>query len=381
MPEERILLTIMNIPLMDFHALNDHLLDDFTENVKKVFESGHYTLGSHVQRFEETFAKYVGCKFGIGVNSGTDALMVCLKSLGVGAGDQVLCPVLAPSNVAEAIARLGATPVLVDVRPDSLNMDPDHAIASITSGTRAMIVVHNFGLSAEIDRLLQIARTYSVAVIEHATMATGARFHGRRIGSFGNFACFGLGPDAALGAVGSAGAITTNDENFVDHFRRLRDHGFHEGASANHDVIGFDSTMDAVQAVFLSLKMADLDDNNLDRIANAERYFSRFAGSSVRLPVQRDDNSHIYSSFVIQVPDRDKLVEDLTAKGIETRIPYGSALHLMPCFAYLEYREGAFPVAEEAVRQMLAIPVWAGLKRSKIDEVAQAITNFYGVTA
>lgn len=366
----------MPVAHSDFHAINDHLLEDFQEDVKEVFASGQYTLGAHVQKFEETFAKFVGCKFGVGLNSGTDALLICLNAIGVGPGDEVVVPVYAPTYTAETVARLGATPVFVDCRPDTLNVDPDQVIASLTSRSKAMIVAHNFGLSCEIDRIIQIARTYSVPVLEDASAAAGGRFHNRRLGTFGNFGCFNLGPGNALGAIGCAGAIVTNDENFVENFRRLRDHGMF--GSAAHEMVGYDSHMDALQALFLLRKMSEHDDNNQDRIANAGVYHSMFAGSAVQGPVQREDLSHIYSSFVIQVPDREKLIETLNEKGIESMVPFPTPLHLEPCFRYLEYKEGAFPVAEDVAKRALSIPIGSHLKKSHLVEVANTILSHFG---
>lgn len=370
----------MAISLHDLHALNDHLLEDFQDDLKEVLSAGNYTLGQQVQRFEEQFARYISTKHCVGLSSGVDGIVLCLNAIGVGPGDEVLCPVFAPAPLAMAICRLGATPVFVDCRPDSLNMDPDQAIASMNSSrTKAMIVIHMFGLAAEIDRIMTIARTYSVQVIEVTTMATGARYHGRRLGTFGNFASFGFAPLDALGSIGSAGALTTNDDNYVEQFRRLRDSGRFN--SPVHDVVGYDSAMSAIQAAFLLRKLAELDDNNLDRIANAKLYNQLLEGAPVQTPPLREDMSHIYSTYVIQAPERNALLEHLKEKGIETASPIPSALHLEPCFRYLEYKEGAFPVAEDLALRSLALPCGPGMKKNQIKEICSAIQAYYAVPA
>ncbi len=370
----------MPISLHDLHALNDHLLEEFQDDLKTIVESGQYQLGPQVQRFEEQFARYIGAKHCIALSSGIDAIVICLNALGVGPDLEVIVPAFAPASLAMAVCRLGATPVFVDCRHDTMNMDPDMAIASMNSSrTRAIIVPHMFGLAAEIDRIMTIARTYSVAVVEVGTSATGARYHGRRLGTFGNYGTFSFGPGDALGSLGSGGAIITNDDNVVEHFRRLRDCGHYN--SAQHEVVGYDSPMSALQGAFLLRKLAELDDNNLDRIANAKLYSQLLDGSAVTTPVQRDDNSHIYSQYVIQAPERQALMDSLKEKGIETGVPIATPLHLEPCFRYLEYKEGAFPVSEDLCARCLSIPVSPGLKKSQIKEIGAAITAYYGVPA
>jgi dTDP-4-amino-4,6-dideoxygalactose transaminase len=369
----------MAIAYLDLHALNDHLVEEFQEKIGEIVASGQYTLGPAVQRFEEQFAKFGGAKFGVGTNSGTDSLLISLAATGVGAGDEVVLPVIGPSYLAETVARLGAKPVFVDVQAETLNLDPDLAISSLTSRTKAMVVLHHSGLAAEMDRIMNVARTYSMTVIEEMSHAVGGRFHNRRLGTFGMYACYGFAPDNALGALGSAGIVTTSDEAAVESLRRLRDHG--RSANGGHEVLGYDSHMDAVQAAFLSLKLGELEDNILDRIANAKLYGELLAGSPVQTPPTREDLSHTYHTYTIQVSERESLIEHLKEKGIETRVPQVRPLHLETAFKYLEYKEGAFPVAENIARSALSLPVYPGLKKQQIKHVASAILDFYGVTA
>jgi dTDP-4-amino-4,6-dideoxygalactose transaminase len=369
----------MPVPFINLHAVNDHLLEDYQAELARIFESGQFIGGPAVQRFEEQFAKYVGCKFGVGVNSGTDALLLSLNALGVGPGDEVLCPAFTFGRCGDVIARLGATPVIVDVRPETWCIDPDQALASMTQRTKAVVVIHLFGLAAEIERITQIARTYSVYVLEDMRHAAGARLGGRRLGSFGQFGCFSYYPTRTLGAAGDAGLITTSDEKGADAVRRLREHG--RATSGEHDLIGYNSRLDTTQAALLSLKLSELEENNWERVENARLYTQLFKGSPVQTPVFRDDLSHVYNMYTILAPDRDKLAARLTEKGIGHEIYYRTPLHMQPALSYLGYKEGAFPVSEDLSRRAISLPVAPGLKKSQIHEVANTVLSFYGVKA
>lgn len=369
----------MAVPFISMRAVNQHLLEDYTEELQKVFESGQFIGGPYVQKFEEQFARYVGAKFGVGVNSGTDALLLALNALGVGPGDDVLCPAFTFGRCGDVIARLGATPVFVDVRSDSFCIDPDQALATLTSRTKAIVVVHLFGQAAEIDRLSTIARTYSVSVVEDMRHATGGRVGGRRLGSYGAFGCFSFYPTRNLGAAGDGGLISTSDEKNAETVRCLREHGCSLGRE--HEQIGYNSRLDAVQAALLTIKLQDVDENNLERVENARLYTQLFKGSPVQSPLFRDDLSHVYNMYTVLVPDRDKLAAHLTDLGIGHGIYYPKALHQQPAFEYLGYKEGAFPVAEDLARRAISLPVAPGLKKHQIEEVANAMLSFYGVKA
>jgi len=368
----------MPVSIINLHAVNDQFVEDYQEEIKKIFESGQFVNGPVVQKFEEQFARYVGCKFGIGTNSGTDALLLSLNALGVGPGDEVLCPAFTHGRCGDVVARLGATPVLVDVRPETFCLDPDLALASMTSKTKAIIVIHLFGMAAEIDRICQIARTYSVYVLEDCRHAAGARVGGRRLGSFGQAGAFSFYPTRTLGAAGDAGLISTGDEKLADQVRRLREHG-RAGTKGEHDMVGYNSRLDPIQAALLQLKMQELDENNLERVENARLYTSLFKGSPIVTPPFRDDLSHVYNMYTVLAPDRDKLAAYLTEKGIGHMVYYPTPLHLQPAFQYLGYKEGAFPVSEDLARRVISLPVAPGLKKKEIQEVARTILQFYGV--
>lgn len=369
----------MAVPFIQLNAVNDSIAEESLEDIRQLFESSQFVHGPAVQRFEEQFAKYTGSRFGIGVNSGTDALLLSLAVMGVGPGDEVICPAFTFGRCGDVVARLGATPIFADVRADSYCLDPDLAMASITSRTKAVVAVHLFGQACEIDRLATIARTYSVGIVEDMRHATGARLGNRRLGSYGRFGCFSFYPTRTLGAIGDGGMITTHEEASAETLRQLRDHGRTTGERA-HEMIGYNSRLDTIQALVLQRKLQELDENNLERVENARLYTRLFKGSPVVTPPFRDDLSHVYNVYSVVVPDRDKLVEHLEAKGIGHKVYYPEPLHLHPAFEYLEYKEGAFPVSEDLARRSIALPIAPGLKKHHVEEVANTVLEFYGVT-
>lgn len=367
----------MQVPFQDLKAVNNGVADDFLAELKTVLEEGQLATSQHVQKFEETFARFIGNKFCMGVGSGSDGLLLALRALGVGPGDEVICPAFGSIAPAESVVRVGATPVFVDVRADSYTIDPDKALASITSRTKAVIPSHLYGHCAEIDRIVTVARTYTVSVIEDVRDAVGARNGHRRIGTYGEFGVHSFAPTAPLGGIVDGGAVTTNNEQHASTIRKLRDHG--RAAEGVHEFIGYSSMLDAVQAMMLLHKLQDLDENNSECIESAGLYSRMFAGTPVVAPSYVDDGSYVYNSLVVMVPDRDKLLEHLKEKTIGCGIPQSLAVHLQPCFAYLGVREGSFPIAEDLSKRALALPVSPGLKKRQIQEVAETVLGFYGV--
>ncbi|MBX3729670.1 MAG: DegT/DnrJ/EryC1/StrS family aminotransferase [Candidatus Sumerlaeia bacterium] len=368
----------MTIPFVNMCPVNDGVLDDFIEDLQGIFKSGEFVLGSHVLQFEEAYARFIGTKFCMGVGSGSDGLLMALRAMGVGPNDEVICPAFGYASAAEAVVRVGATPVFVDVRSDSYTLDPDKTLASISSRTRAIIPVHLFGHAAEIDRLVTVARTYSVLVIEDARQSTGARNGHRRLGTYGDVAVHSFHPSAPLGGAGDGGAVTTNDEQRAQTIRQLRHRGF-DVTTEHHEVVGYYSLLDSVQAALLRHKLADLDENNAESIENARLYTQMFAGTPVSTPRFVDEGNYIYNSYVVGAPDRDRLVAHLKEKGIGYSIPFARPVHMQPCFAYLNYQHGAFPIAEDLTTRALCLPIWPGLKKRQVEEVASAVLEFYGV--
>jgi len=367
----------MQVPFQDLSAVNDGVADDFLAELRTSLEEGQLASAQHVQKFEEIFARFIGNKFCMGVGSGSDGILLALRALGVGPGDEVICPAFGTIAPAESVVRVGATPVFVDVRAESYTIDPDKALASITSRTRAIIPSHLYGHCAEIDRIVTVARTYTVSVIEDVRDAVGARNGHRRIGTYGEFGIHSFAPTAPLGGLVEGGAITTNNEHYASMIRKLRDHG--RSGEGVHEFVGYSSTMDAVQAMMLLHKLQDLDENNAECIETAGLYSRMFAGTPVVAPSHVDDGSFIYNSYVVMVPEREKAIEVLKEKGIGCGIPQALAVHLQPCFAYLGIREGSFPIAEDVAKRALALPVSPGLKKRQVQEVAETLLGIYGV--
>ncbi len=367
----------MHVPFMDLSAVNDAVYEDFLEDVKAIFESGQFVSGPHIQRFEELFAKFIGNKFCVTVGSGSDAILLALRALGISAGDEVICPAFGSVSAAEAVVRLGATPVFVDCRPETYTLDPDKTLASITSRTRAIVPVHIFGHAAEIDRVVTIARTYSVPVIEDVRHAVGGRIGHRRLGTYGDLGAYCFHPSSPLGSAGEGGAVTSNNEEYAGLVRKLRNHGV--GANGTNEVIGYSSKLDAIQAALLTQKLQDLDENNAECIENAGLYNRLFLASPVVAPSYNDEGASIYSSYAVLVPERDKLVEHLKEKGIGYSVPTVVATHQQPCFGFLNYKEGAFPIAEDIAKRAICLPIASGLKKRQIEEVAETVLAFYGV--
>lgn len=368
----------MAIPFNNPSAYNDTVYEDFLKDLETIFSEGQFTQGPAVQKFEETFARFTGVRQCVTTGSGSDALVMALRTLGVGPSDEVICPAFGFASTAEAVVRAGATPVFVDVRPDSYTLDPDKTLASLTSRTKAIIPVHIFGHAAEIDRITSIARTYSVSVIEDCRGAAGARLGNRRLGTYGEMSVFSFHPNSPLGGLGDGGAICTNSEPHATLLRKLRNHG-RDPESATHEMIGYYSLLDTANAALLLHKLQDLDENNAENIENAGLYNRLFLGSPVIPPMHRDDGSYVYTSFAVQVPDREKLSAFLTEKGIGHAVFCTLPVHLQPAFAYLGGIEGAFPIAEELCAKTLMLPIMPGLKKHQVESVADAILEFYGV--
>lgn len=366
----------MAIPFLNLANSNDVVLEDYLEDLKAIFESGQFIGGSIVQKFEEKFSRYNGNKFSVALGSGGDPILSALRVIGVGPGDEVLCPAYGPIAAAESAARLGATPVFVDARSDNYTMDVDKALASITSNTKAIIPVHLFGHACEIDKIVQFSRTYSVTVIEDCRHAVGARFGSRRVGTYGDISTFSFLPTAPLGAAGDAGALNTNNEEVANLVRRLRDHA--QNDSGIYEMIGYGSPMDSLQAALLLQKLQDLDEMNAETLENAGLYNRLLAGSAIQTPNFVPDGSCIYNSYTIMVQDRDALINHLNEKGIGYQIPFSLPVHMQPCFQYLANREGSFPVAEELANRAISLPVHGGLKKREIEEICDAVLNFDG---
>jgi dTDP-4-amino-4,6-dideoxygalactose transaminase len=354
----------MQVPLLDVPAQIRPLREELLAAIARVVDSGHFILGAEVEALERELAAALGVAHAIGVSSGTDALLCGLMALGVGPGDEVVTSTYSFFATAGVVARLGARPVLVDIEPDSFNLDPRAAAAAVTARTKAVVPVHLFGRpAARLD--------VGVPVLEDAAQSIGAS------PTVGLASCLSFFPSKNLGAFGDAGAIVSNDAAFADRARLLRTHGGRP--KYHHHVVGGNFRIDALQAAVLRVKLPRLAAWSAARRANAERYRRLF--SDARLPPELrlpdDAPGHIYNQFVIRAPRRDALREHLARAGVGTEVYYPVPFHLQPCFRDLGYAEGAFPEAEAAARESLALPIYPELTEAQQAHVVARIAAFY----
>jgi dTDP-4-amino-4,6-dideoxygalactose transaminase len=347
-------------PFLDLKAEYATMKEEIGTAVEKVLESQQFIMGPEVRQLEAEIAAFVGSRFALGCASGSDALLLALMALGVDSGDEVITPPFTFVATAGSISRLKARPVFVDIDRETYNLDPTLLEAAITSRTKAIMPVHLFGLAAEMEKINETARAHHLPVIEDAAQAIGARYHDRNVGNLGACGCFSFFPSKNLGGAGDGGMITTSDPELADRISVLRDHGSRQ--KYHYDLLGMNSRLDSLQAAILMVKFRHLEAMAQARRRNADRYRQLFrqAGleKSIVLPVQPEGLHHVYNQFVIRTPQRDQLREHMRNCGIPTEIYYPFPLHLQAAFASLGYRPGAFPEAEEASRQVLALPVF-----------------------
>lgn len=368
----------MRVPLLDLQAQHATIRDEVMAAVQGVFESQQFILGAEVEQFEREVASYCESRYAVGCASGSDALLLALMALGIGAGDEVVTVSYSFFATAGAIARLGAIPVFVDVRPHDFNIDPSLIERAITSRTRAIMPVHLFGQCAEMDPIHEIAARRNLPVIEDAAQAIGARYRERSAGTIGTIGCFSFFPSKNLGGAGDAGLLTTEDESLAARLRILRVHGMEP--KYYHHVVGINSRLDALQAAVLRVKLRLLDDWTNGRRRNAARYNRLFAEaglSEVVTPVENKEHRHIYNQYTIRCPHRDSLLSHLKAAGIGSEVYYPVPLHLQECFSYLGNREGDLPVTETAAKEALSLPIYPELTEEMQQYVVAQIVAFY----
>jgi len=363
------------VPLLDLTRYDGALKDEIDRAVAGVFASGHFVLGPALDAFEQTLAQRLGVRHAIGVSSGTDALLVALMALGIGPGDEVVTSPFSFFASAAAVARLGARPVFVDIDPETYCLDPDRLEAAITPRTKAVEPVYLYGQCADMKEIAEISRRRGVPVLEDACQAIGATYGGRAAGALGTLAAFSFYPTKNLGAAGDAGAVTTDDDALAELVRILRVHG--GLATYHHERVGGNFRMDAIQSAVLSVKLPRLDGWNARRRAIAARY-AELLGDAARdgrigIPAEAPGREHVYHQYVVRVPNRDAVRKRLTERRVATSVFYPVPLHLQECFAGLGGREGDFPEAERASREVLALPMFAELTDAEVERVAEAV--------
>ena len=365
-------------PFVDLKAQFAALREDLMAAVTRVFESQQFILGCEVETLERELAALLEVKEAVTCASGTAALELSLQALGVGPGDEVITTPFTFVATAGAVAQLGARPVFVDIEPRTFNLDPSLIEPAITSRTRAVIPVHLFGLPAELDPILEIARRHNLAVVEDAAQAISARYHGRPVGGLGTAGCFSFFPSKNLGAAGDGGLVATQDSALAGRLRLMRVHGSRE--RYHYETLGTNSRLDAIQAAVLRVKLRHLPEWTRQRQEAAGRYDALFAdsglGNQIVLPSIPAGRTHVYNQYVIRCPQRDSLREFLRKHRIPTEIYYPVPLHLQPAFANLRYRNGQFPVAEAACMEVLALPIYPEVAEENQIAVAQAIADF-----
>lgn len=365
---------IVPIPLLDLRTGYAQIREEIQAALQRVIEAQAFILGPEVEGLEAEIAAYSQCQFGIGVSSGTDALLVSLMALDVGPGDEVITSPYTFFATAGTIARIGARPVFVDIDPATFNLDPERVERAITPRTKAIMPVHLFGQMVDMDRLMEIATRHHLPVIEDAAQAIGAEHKGRRAGSIGDLGCFSFFPSKNLGGFGDGGMVTAQDPALADRVQLLRGHGMRP--KYYHQFIGGNFRLDALQAAVLRVKLKYLDGWSEARQRNAATYRRLFAQagiSSVALPVEAPDRRHIYNQFVIRVPHRDKVIQTLRDAQIGVEIYYPVPIHLQECFRYLGYREGDLPASEAAARETLALPIYPELKEDAQHRVVEVV--------
>jgi dTDP-4-amino-4,6-dideoxygalactose transaminase len=346
----------VQVPLGDLSAQYALLKDEILASLNEVAESTAYVLGPKVAAFEKDFAAYAGTKHCVGVNSGTSALHLALICAGVGAGDEVISVPMTFIATSWAISYASATPVYVDVDPDTATMDASQVEKKITKKTKALLPVHLYGQAADMEPLLDVSKRHGIPIVEVVAQAHGATDRGRKVGTMGQSGCFSFYPGKNLGAYGEAGAVVTDDDAIAARMRRLRDHA--QAQRYHHDEIGFNYRMDGFQGAVLGIKLKHLEGWTNSRIELAEKYLSMLSDLPVELPVRREDRRHVWHLFVARHPKRDRIREELEKRGIQTGLHYPIPLHLQKAYQHLGYRQGDFPVAERIGRECFTLPLF-----------------------
>ena len=361
------------LPFLDLSAEYEGLEAEWFEAIRIAGRNGQFILGPNVQAFEEEFAHAVGVKHAVAVANGTDALLLSLRALGIGPGDEVITTPYTFFATAEVITHVGATPVFVDIEADSFNIDVHAIAARIGERTRAVIPVHLFGHPAEMDEIMAIAEDRGLRVIEDCAQAFGANVGRKRVGSFGASGCFSFYPTKILGCYGDGGMITTGSASLAQQLRKLRNHG--ATAPFTHDTAGYNSRLDEIQAALLRIKLRNIEQSIRQRRELAERYCELLHDTDVVRPSLPHQGGHVFNLFTIRTPRRDEVRAALTARGIASSVCYPLPLHLQDVYSGLGYRPGDLPVAERAARESLSLPIYPGMSEEDVMAVCETIVG------
>ena len=362
------------IPLLDLVAQYQTIKSEIDDAIQRVLDSGWFILGEEVASFEKEMAEYLGVNHAVGVASGTDALILALRALEIGEGDEVILPAYTFFATAGAVLHVGARPVLVDIDPRTYCLDPNQMKAAVTPKTKAVIPVHLYGHPAEMESINQIAAEGDLAVIEDNAQAIGAEYHGKKTGNLGDVACLSFFPSKNLGAYGDGGMVVTNSKEIADQVRQLRVHGWK--VKYYPEILGYNSRLDALQATVLRVKLRHLDAWNQRRREIAAIYdqaLKRVKG--IQGPAKAVDVTHVYHLYVLQTEERDQLDKRLSEAGVASGVYYPQALHLTSPIRELGYQEGDFPVSERASLETLAIPIYPELTDKQISKITDILSD------
>jgi dTDP-4-amino-4,6-dideoxygalactose transaminase len=361
------------IPLIDLKSQHRAIRAELDAAIHRVLDDCAFILGSEVAAFEQEFAAASGAAHGVAVNSGTSALHLALLAAGVGEGDEVITtPFTFVASVA-SIGYTGATPVLVDIEPRTCNLDPEKIEAAITPRTKAILPVHLYGQSSDMDPILEIARRHGLMVIEDAAQAHAAEYKGRRCGSIGDLACFSFYPTKNLSACGEGGMVTTNNPELAKTVRLLRDWGADK--KYEHRLRGYNYRMEGLQGAVLRVKLRHLETWTERRIAHAQRYGELLSGRGVAVPAVMPWARHVFHQYVLRVKNRDGVQAKLQAAGVQTGVHYPKPVHLQPAWSALGYGQGSLPEAERAAHEVMSLPMFAELEDAQVEAVAAAVVQ------
>ena len=363
------------VPFLDMSRISEAQQRAIEEAIGRITRQGNFILGKELDSFEKAFASFCGAERCVGVASGCDSLLLSLEALGIGSGDEVITVANTFVGTLLPILRRGAVPVLVDCLDDVLNIDPDQVAAAVTPRTKAIVPVHLYGQPAEMDEILALAEKHSLAVLEDAAQAHGATYKGRPCGGMGNAAGFSFYPAKNLGAYGDGGAMTTNDTDIAKHVRMISNYG--QSEKYCHDLPGWNSRLDTIQAAILSVKLEGLPAANEARRSIAAAYRERLAELPLKIPVEREYVEHVYHQFVILVDRRDEMRAFLDQRGVQTGIHYPNPLHKLKAFSDCDFARGSHPVTEAVANKLVSLPIFPGLTESEIERVCETIAAFY----
>ena len=360
------------IPFVDLKREYAEISEEMTQAIERVVQSGWFILGEEVKKFEEEFSKYIGTKYGIGVNSGSDALFLALKALGIGKDYEVITVSHTFISTVDAIARNGAKPVFVDIDPDTYCIDVTKVEKKITNKTRAILPVHLYGHSADMEPITEIAEKYNLSVIEDACQAHGAEYKGKKVGSIGDIGCFSFYPTKNLGAYGDGGMVVTNSEELADKLRTFRNYG--QPQKYYHDFVGVNSRLDEIHAAILRIKLKHLDEWNEKRRKIAKLYNKLLEDSEIVTPIEKEHAKHVYHLYVVRCKDRNKLQQYLSMRGIQTMIHYPIPVHKQKAYLKLGYTAN-LPVTERICNEILSLPMHPFLHKDEIPSVVECVKN------